>query len=184
MKKLGSIACLVLAIALIPSPMAQAASPAPGVWSGTETKHWTGSNWVAYSQSVPFSFSVVKGSVLRFSTTSSYRWPRCTGGRAVSTKLPSIRRTSVLNGRFRGHRTTRVGSRKMTTHVSGRFGSVHSAGGSIVVKLAGCQTYRSVWKATSGSLGNIHIPMCQGQNILLADGTYYYNPCAYIAGRP
>jgi hypothetical protein len=184
MKKLGSIACMALAIALMASPTAQAASPASGAWSGTETKHWTGRNWVSYSQNVPFSFRVEPGTVLRFRTTSSYRWPRCTGGRAVSTKLPSIRSATVLNGQFRGRRTTRVGSRKMTTYVSGRFGSVHTASGSIVVKLAGCQTYRSVWEATSGSLGNIHIPMCQGQNVQLADGTYYYNPCAYIAGRP
>jgi len=183
MKKLGSIAGLALAIALMASPVAQGASPVWGIWSGTETKYWTGSKWKPYSQNIPFSFRVERGTVLSFRTISAYVWSGCTGGDAVTTKLPTTRKAKVLHGQFRGQRTTHVGSRKMRTYVSGHFTSARRARGNIVVKLAGCPPYRSVWKATSGGLGGIHIPICHGQYMLMSDGTYYYNSCAYIAGR-
>jgi hypothetical protein len=183
MKKLGSIACLALAIGLMAPPMAESASPVRGVWSGTETKYWTGSKWQRYSENIPFSFRVDRGTVLSFRTISAYVWPGCTGGKTVTAKLPTTRKANVRNGQFRGHRTTHVGSRKMTAYVSGRFASAHGARGKIVVKLAGCPAYRSVWTATSGGLGGVHIPICRGQNILMPDGSYYYNSCAYIAGR-
>jgi hypothetical protein len=183
MRKLGQVACLALAIAMMAPPLAQGASPAAGLWSGTETKYWTGSRWQPYSQNVPFSFRVEGGTVLSFRTTSAYVWPGCTGGKTVTAKLPTTRGARVLDGQFRGRRTTHVGSRKMTMYVSGRFASARSARGNIVVKVAGCPSYRSIWKATSGSLGGIYIPICRGQNVQMPDGSYYYNPCAYIAGR-
>lgn len=182
MKKLGTIACLALAIALMAPPMAESASPVWGVWSGTETKYWSGGKWQRYSENIPFTFGVERGTVLNFRTSSNYVWPGCTGGATVTAKLPTTRKAKVLHGRFRGKGTTHVGSRKMTAHVSGRFASGRGARGKIVVRLAGCPTYRSVWTAASGA-GGIHMPICRGQNVLLEDGTYYYNSCAYIAGR-
>jgi hypothetical protein len=183
MRKLGSIACLALAIALLASSVAEGASPVGGLWSGSETKYWTGAKWARYQMVVPFSFGLEHGKVVRFRTSSSYNWPGCTGGETVSAKLPTIRKAKVRHGQFRGRRTTHVGSRKMTMYVSGRFASTRGARGSIVVKLAGCPNYRSVWTAAPGAADGIHIPICRGQNILMPDGTYYYNPCAYIAGR-
>ena len=137
MKKLGSIACLALAIALLASPVAEGASPVRGLWSGSETKYWTGAKWARYQMVVPFSFGLEHGKVVRFRTSSSYKWPGCTGGETVSAKLPTIRKAKVRHGQFRGRRTTHVGSRKMTMYVSGRFASTRGARGSIVVKLAG-----------------------------------------------
>ena len=184
MKKLGSIACLALAIALMASPVAQGASPVGGLWSGSETKYWTGTKWASYQQIVPFSFGLEHGNVVRFRTSSSYNWPGCTGGKTVSAKLPTIRTAKVRHGRFRGERTTHVGSRKMTAYVSGRFTSARGARGSIFVKLAGCPNYRSLWTAAAGAAGGIHFPICRGANMQMPDGSYYYNTCAYIAGRP
>ena len=192
MNKPRSIAGLALAIALMAPAVAESASPVRGVWKGTETKFWTGSKWQRYSQDVPVGFRLKRGTVVRFGTTSSYNWPGCTGGETVTSKLPTTRKANVRHGRFRGKRTTYVGSRKMTAYVSGRFASARRASGSIVVKLAGCPTYRSVWKATrpkpqrrrtGGGVGHIHVPICRGQQVTLADGTFYYNPCAYIAKR-
>jgi len=195
MKKPASIACLALAITVMAPPMAASGSPVPGAWTGTETKYWTGSKWERYSQQLPVSFRLERGKVVRFGTSSTYRWPGCTGGETVTAKLPTTRKAKVRHGQFRGERTTYVGSRRMTTHVSGRFASARRARGSIVTKLAGCPTYRSVWTATrpkperpptgggGGGIPNIHIPICRGQNVPLGDGTYFYNSCAYIAGR-
>jgi hypothetical protein len=183
MRKLRWIACLALAVALMASPVAAEAAPARGLWTGTETKYWTGKKWQGYSAMVPFSFQVKRGKVVRFRTSSSYTWPSCTGGEAVTAKLPITRKAGMHAGRFRGKQTSHVGSRKLTMYVSGRFASSRSARGKIVVKLAGCPPYRSLWTANSGVNANgIHVPICRGQNIMLEDGTYYYNPCAYIAG--
>jgi hypothetical protein len=190
MKKPGLIACLGLAIALTAPPVAESASPVRGVWKGKETKYWTGSKWERYSLELPVSFRIERGEVVRFRTSGTYQWTGCTSGATVTAKLPTTREANVRHGQFRSERTTYAGSRKMTTHVSGRLASAGRARGKIVVNLAGCPTYRSVWKATrpkrkrrrSGG-GGIHIPLCRGQNILLPDGTYYYNPCAYVAGR-
>ena len=102
MRKLGQVACLALAIAMMAPPLAQGASPAAGLWSGTETKYWTGSRWQPYSQNVPFSFRVEGGTVLSFRTTSAYVWPGCTGGKTVTAKLPTTRGARVLDGQFRG----------------------------------------------------------------------------------
>lgn len=183
MKKLGSIACLALAIAVFASPVAQGASPVGGLWSGTETKYWTGTKWARYQEMVPFSFGLERGNVVRFRTSSSYNWPGCTGGETVSAKLPRIRTAKVRHWRFRAERTTHVGSRKMTMYVSGRFTSPRGARGSIVVKLAGCSNYRSLWTAAAGAVGGIHFPICRGADVPMPDGSIYYNPCAYIAGR-
>jgi hypothetical protein len=70
----------------------------------------------------------------------------------------------------------------MTMYVSGHFASARSARGKVVVKLAGCPAYRSVWTANSGVNANgIHVPICRGSNMTMPDGSLYYNPCAYIA---
>lgn len=191
-KKPGSIACLALAIALVVPPVAESASPVRGVWQGKETKYWTGSKWERSSLELPVSFRLKRGKVVGFRTSGTYQWTGCTGGEAVTAKLPTVRKAKVRNRRFRGKRTTYVGSRKMTTHISGSFASARRARGKIVVRLPGCPTYRSVWKAKgpsrkrrgTGGGGGIHIPICRGQNVLMPDGTYYYNPCAYVAGRP
>jgi hypothetical protein len=183
MKKLGSIAFLALAVALIASPAAASASPVKGLWGGSETKYWMGGKWVSYSEQVPFSFVLQRGKVVSFKPSSTYVWPRCAGGKTVSAKLPATRQSTIRHGRFRGRRTTHAGSRKMTMYVSGHFSSARRAAGKIVVKLAGCPDYRSLWAATSGGLA-IHIPMCRGQNVELEDGSYYYNPCAYVAKTP
>jgi hypothetical protein len=192
MKKSGSIACLALAMALMAPPVAEGASPVRGVWNGEETKYWNGSKWERFPQTLPVSFRLERGKVVRFRTGASYQWTGCTGGETVIAKLPTTPKAKARHGRFRGERTTYVGSRKMTTYTSGRFASARRAFGKIVVKLAGCPTYRSVWKATGpkpnprrtgGGGGGIHIPICRGQNVQLPDGSYYYNPCAYVAGR-
>ena len=183
MKKLGLLACLALAIPVVAPAVAESASPIRGLWTGSETKYWTGGKWARYSQIVPFSFVLEHGKVVRFRTSSTYQWTGCAGGETVSAKLPTTRKAKVLRGRFRGERTKYVGSRKMTVYVSGRFVSARGARGGIVVRLAGCPTYRSVWTAASGPVGGMHIPICRGQNIQMPDGTYFYNPCAYIAGR-
>jgi hypothetical protein len=182
---------LALAVALVAPPVAESAKPVRGAWDGKETKFWTGSKFERYSLKLPVSFRLKRGKVVRFRTSGNYRWTSCTGGETVTAYLPVIRKAKVRHRRFRGKRTTYVGSRKMTTRVSGRFISARRGRGKIVVELAGCPTYRSVWTAkrpkgkrrrTGG--GGIHIPLCHGQNVLLPDGTYYYNPCAYVAGRP
>src|SRR3954447_12668709 len=183
MMKPGSIACLTLALALLLTPVAKSATPVRGLWGGSETKYWAGGKWVSYSEQVPFGFWVQRGKVVRFKPSSTYVWPRCAGGKTVSAKLPATRQSTVSHGRFRGRRTTHAGSRKMTMYVSGHFSSARRASGKIVVKLAGCPDYRSVLAATSGGLA-IHIPMCRGQQVELEDGSYYYNPCAYVAKTP
>ena len=109
--------------------MAESASPVRGVWKGKETKFWTGSKWQRYSQDVPVGFRLKSGRVVRFGTTSNYNWPGCTGGETVTSKLPTTRTAKVRQGRFRGKRTTYVGSRKMTIYVSGRFASARRARG-------------------------------------------------------
>src|SRR4051812_6535032 len=110
MKKLGSIAFLTLAVALIASPLTASASPVKGLWSGMETKYWAGGKWVRYSAQVPFSFRLERGKVAGFMTSSTYVWPNCTGGQTVSAKLPTTRKASVRHGRFRGRQVTHVGS--------------------------------------------------------------------------
>jgi hypothetical protein len=178
---------LALTVALVAPPVAESAKPVRGPWGGKETKYWTGSKFQPYSLNLPVSFRLKRGKVVRFRTSGEYRWTGCTGGQTVNAKLPTIRKAKVRHRRFRGKRTTYVGSRKLTTRVSGRFLSARSARGKIVAKLAGCPTYRSVWNGTKSTTGggggiNIHIPICHGQQVTLPDGTYYYNPCAYVAG--
>src|SRR3954452_20318275 len=183
-KKPGPLACLALAIAMPALPVAASASPVRGAWNGRETKYWTGSTWKRIAQNLPVSFRVGRGKVVRFRTGGIYRWPGCTGGETVTARLPVSRTARVRHGRFRGKRTTYVGSRKMTTHVSGRFTSARGARGRIFVTLAGCPTYRSVWTASRPKRrrgGGIIFPICRGQNILMPDGSYYYNPCVYVA---
>src|SRR3954447_25008242 len=180
-KYLGSIVGLALATAVSLSPVAQGAAPVRGVWSGTETQYWTGSGWQRYTEHPSLGFRVERRQVLSFGTVSAYVWPRCAGGETARAKLPTIGKARVRHGRFRGTRTTHEGSRRITAYVSGRFTSARRARGHLVLKLAGCPAYRSTWAASSGVLGGIHIPICRGQNVMLADGTYYYNPCAYIA---
>jgi hypothetical protein len=182
MKKLGAIVCLALGIAVFASPVAQG-SPVGGIWTGLEKKYWTGSKWQPYSETPSFSFRIEHGAVAGFNSSSSYQWPKCTGGDTVSTKLPTTRKAKVRYGRFRGARTTYVDGRRMTTYFSGHFTSPRRARGGIVVKLAGCPPYRSQWTAESGTLGGFHIPICRGSNIVMPDGSNYYNPCAYIAKR-
>lgn len=179
--KLVSILVLVFVAALVTPSEARPASPARGPWSGTETHYWSGSKWVRYSERPSLAFHVERRAVLRFKTISAYVWPRCAGGRSVTARLPTIRTAALRRGRFHGRATRHAGSRAMTAYVSGRFTSGRRARGRLVVKLAGCPAYRSTWIAESGFTGGIHIPICRGQNIMLADGTYYYNPCAYIA---
>jgi hypothetical protein len=181
MKHLGSIAGLALAASLLAAPVAHGASPVRGVWSGMEKTYWTGSAWKSYSVDAPVSFRVERGKVPSFGTTSAYVWPHCAGGATVKTKLPHILNARMRRGLFRGKRTAHVGHRKMTAYVSGRFTSARRARGTIVVKLGGCPDYRSTWRAYSGVLGGMHIPICRGEDVPLADGSYYYNPCAYIA---
>jgi hypothetical protein len=183
-------ACLALALAvvLVAPPAAESAKPVRGVWGGKETKYWTGSKFQRYSFQLPVSFRLKRGKVVGFRTSGNYRWPGCTGGETVNAYLPKIRKAKVRHRRFRGKRTTHVGARKLTTRVSGRFVSARRARGKVVAKLAGCPTYRSKWTAgkfrRTGGGGGIHIPLCHGQQVLLPDGTYYYNPCAYVAGAP
>src|SRR4051794_37638058 len=180
-KYLGSLVGLALATAVSLSPVAQGAAPVRGVWSGTETQYWNGSGWQRYTEHLSLGFRVERRAVLSFGTVSAYVWPRCAGGATARAKLPTIRRAALRHGRFHGRRTTHSGSRKITASVSGRFTSPRRARGRLVLKLAGCPAYRSTWSASSGVLAGIHIPICRGQNVELADGSYYYNPCAYIA---
>jgi hypothetical protein len=180
---------LALAIALVAPTVAESAKPVRGPWGGKETKFWAGSKYQRYSLNLPVSFRLKRGKVVQFRTSGNYRWTGCTGGETVNAYLPVIRKAKLRHRRFRGKRTTHVGSRKLTTRVSGRFTSARSGRGKIVAKLAGCPTYRSVWTAErtnpqTGGGGGIHIPLCHGQQVTLPDGTYYYNPCAYVAGRP
>ena len=178
---LTSLAGLALAAALIASPPAQADPPVRGAWTGSETHYWSGSRWLRYAERPSLSFHVEQRTIFRFHTISAYVWPRCSGGRSVRAALPTIRTAPLRRGRFHGRRIGRAGARKLIASVSGRFTSRHRARGRLVVKLSGCPAYRSIWIAESGFAGGIHIPICRGQNITLADGTFYYNPCAYIA---
>jgi hypothetical protein len=176
---------LALAVAVVAAPAAESAKPVRGPWGGRETKYRAGSKLQPYSFNLPVSFRLKRGRVVRFRTSGNYRWTGCTGGETVNAYLPVIRKAKLRHKRFRGKRSTHVGSRKLTTRISGRFVSARRARGKIVAKLAGCPTYRSVWKAErttkTGGGGGIHIPLCHGQQVLLPDGTYYYNPCAYVA---
>ena len=80
-----SIACLALAIALMAPAVAESArSLIRGLWTGSETKYWTGGKWARYSQIVPFSFLLEHGEVVRFRTSSTYQWTGCAGGETVS----------------------------------------------------------------------------------------------------
>jgi hypothetical protein len=183
-KKAAPIAALALAIALLALPVGASASPVRGAWNGRETKYWTGSKWKRIALKLPVSFRLGRGKVVRFRTSGIYRWPGCTGGQTVTAKLPPSRTARVHHGRFRSKRTTFVGSRKMTTRVSGRFTSARRARGRIFVTLAGCPTYRSVWTAAKPRrrrAGGIRFPICRGQNVQMPDGSYFYNSCAYIA---
>jgi hypothetical protein len=178
---------LVLAIALVVPPAAESAKSVRGVWNGRETKFWTGSKFQRYSFNVPLAFRLKRRKVVRFKTGGNYRWTGCTpGAQTVNAYLPTIRKAKLRHKRFRGKRTTHVGSRKMTARVSGRFVSARRARGKIVVDLEGCATYRSVWKASrpkhrAGGGGGIHVPLCHGQEVQLPDGSFYYNPCAFVA---
>src|SRR5436190_14521999 len=138
---------LALAVALVAPPVAESAKPVRGVWAGKETKFWTGSKYQRYSLNLPVSFRLKRGKIVSFTTSGNYQWPGCTGGETVTAKLPVIRKAKVRHRRFSGKRTTHVGSRKLTTRVSGRFISARRGRGKIVAELAGCPTYRSVWKA-------------------------------------
>ncbi len=178
---LTSVLALVLAATLVATPAAQADPPVRGAWTGSETHYWNGHAWVRYSSVVSLSFRLGRRTVLSFKTLSAYVWPRCAGGRKVTARSPAIRDARLRGRRFRGRRTAHVGARKITASVSGRFTSPRRARGRLVVKVSGCPAYRSTWVAESGFAGGIHIPICRGQNITLADGTYYYNPCAFIA---
>lgn len=184
MKKLGLIAGIALAIAVLLTPEPAIASPVPGIWTGLEKKHWTGKKWQPYSEQIPLSFRIDNGKVVHFNTTSNYVWPGCTGGKTVTAKLPVARTARVRRGRFSAERTTQAGSRKMTTSISGHFTSMRQATGTILVRLAGCPDYRSVWTAQSGAFGGFHTPICRGSNVVMPDGSFYYNPCAYIARKP
>ena len=192
MNKPRSIACLALAIALMAPAVAESASPVRGVWKGSETKYWTGSKWERYSQNVPVGFRLERGKVVRFGTTSNYNWPGCTGGETVTAKLPTTRKAKVRHGRFRGERTTYVGSRKMTVYVSGRFASARRARGKhrreacrlpdLPVGVEGDEA-EAQRPRTGGGMPHPHPDLPWAEQVTLPDGTFYYNPCAYIAGR-
>jgi hypothetical protein len=192
MKKPGAIACLALAIALVAPPLAEGASPVRGAWTGQETRWWAGSSWKT-TQTSPVAFRLERGRIAGFSTGGANLVRGCADGQSVTTALPAVRTAKVIRSgrtwRFSGVQTDYVDSRKMTTSVSGRFTSARRARGTAVSKVQGCKTYISVWKAEATQRrrpggGRIHIPICRGRNVLLPDGSYYYNPCAYVAGRP
>jgi hypothetical protein len=193
MKKPGSIACLALAIALVAPPVAESGSPVRGVWEGKEARWWAGGEWKTAEVSL-VAFRLQRGSVVGFGTSGANLIRGCSDGQTVTTTLPAVREAKVRRRgrtrRFGGTQTTYVGGRKMTTSLSGRFTSARRARGTTVSKVQGCQTYRSVWtakgpkrKRSRNGAGGIHIPICRGQNVMLPDGSYYYNPCAYVAGR-
>jgi hypothetical protein len=194
LKKPGSIACLALAIALVAPSVAESASPVRGVWQGAQTR-WSGGNGWKTTLPFPVAFSLKKGSVVGFRESGGNVTLPCSDGQTITTELPAVAKAKVHGGgrtrRFSGKQTTSVGGRKMTTSVSGRFSSARSARGKAVSKVQGCPTYKSVWSAEAGQrtrpggggLPPIHIPFCRGQQVQMPDGSYYYNPCAYVARR-
>jgi hypothetical protein len=185
-----TIACLAFAIALVAPPVAASASPVRGDWHGQQTRWNGGAGW---KTTAPYSvaFSLKRGSVVGFAESGGNLTVPCSGGQTITAPLPAVGKAKLHGGAFRGKQTKRVGGRKMTTSLSGRFSSARRASGKVVSKIQGCPTYKSVWNAGPGKgqpagpvrLPTIHIPMCQGQQIQLADGSYYYNSCAYVARR-
>jgi hypothetical protein len=195
MKKPGSIACLALAIALVAPPVAESASLVRGVWQGMETGWSAGGEWKT-TETSPVAFRVTRGSVVSLTTSGANLIRPCSDGQTVTTPLPAVREARVSRKgrtrRFSGTQTEYVDGRRMTTSVSGRFTSARRARGQAVSKVEGCVTYRSAWMAegpkprqrrTGGGVGGVHIPICRGRDVLMPDGSYYYNPCAYVAGR-
>jgi hypothetical protein len=196
--KPGSIACLALAIALVAPPVAKSASPVRGAWQGQQTR-WSGGNGWKTTLPFPVAFRLKGGSVVGFKESGGNLTLPCSDGQTITTVLPAVGKARVQGGgrtrRFSGKQTKYVGGRKMTTSVSGRFSSARRARGIAVSKVEGCPTYKSVWSAEQGNrppagggkqiqLPQVHIPMCHGQQMQLADGSYYYNPCVYVARRP
>jgi hypothetical protein len=191
LKKPGSIACLALAIAVVAPPVAASASPVRGVWQGQQTR-WSGGNGWKTTLPFPVTFSLKRGSVVGFTESGGNVTLPCSDGQTITTVLPAVAKAKVHGRRFSGKQTKSAGGRKVTTSVSGRFSSSRRAQGKAVSKVQGCPTYTSVWKAAQGpqrrrsapgSLPPIYIPFCRGQNIQMPDGSYFYNSCAYVAGR-